>query len=345
MTQFSIGTQTGLRITVSIIALVATTLAFSADMPKDDTVKAGKDHSLLSRFTGSKLTGYAVKEFDEVDLVAGKQIKNKEGKDVFEKTQKIEGKYTRLVYAYPLERSSVEVMRNYQAAIQAAGLQIIFSCEKTTCGDSFGSIFYTYKDTGGFQGEGSSDFWASPFNYGREDERYLLASGKRSDGSTVYAAVYVVGPVSGKLGGVYLQIVEPKPMETNKVSVNLKAEEMSKGLAAEGKIALYGLYFDTDKAQIKPESKAQLAEMAALLQKDTALKVYIVGHTDNVGAAARNLTLSQQRADAVVKALVSEYKVSEDRLSAKGVASFSPMASNDTDPGKAKNRRVELVKQ
>jgi OmpA-OmpF porin, OOP family len=345
MPQFSLSIKTVVTFTVSIIGLVASAIAFSADMPKDDTVKAGKDHPLLSRFAGSKLTGYAVKEFDEVELVAGKQTKSKENKDVFEKTQKIEGKYTRLVYTYPSDRSSLEVMRNYQAAIQTAGLQTVFSCEKATCGDSFGSIFYTYKDSGGFQGEGSSDYWASPFNYGREDERYLLASGKRSDGSTVYAAVYVVGPVSGKLGGVYLQIVEPKPMETNKVSVNLKAEDMSKGLAAEGKIALYGLYFDTDKAEIKPESKAQLAEMAALLQKDAALKVYIVGHTDNVGSAARNLTLSQQRADSVVRALVSEYKVSEARLSARGIASFAPISSNDTDPGKAKNRRVELVKQ
>lgn len=296
---------------LSAVLLLLPCLAFAAaEMPKEDTVKGAKDHPLLSRFTGSKLTGYRFKEFDEVELVAGKKVTNKDNKDVFEKMQVIEGKYTRIIYAYPAERSSLEVMRNYQAAIQKAGLKTIYGCEKAACGDGFGGIFMPYMEQGGFQGEGNSDYWASPFNYGRADERYLLASGKRSDGSTIFAGVYVVGPSDGKLGGVYLQIVEPKAMETDKVSVNLNAEDMSKGLALEGKIALYGLYFDTGKALIKPESKPQLAEMAALLQKEAALKVFIVGHTDNQGAAASNVTLSQQRADAVVKALVSDYKIS-----------------------------------
>jgi OmpA-OmpF porin, OOP family len=335
-----------LKNTLIIIGLSAPLLALAAaEMPKDDTVKGAKDHPLLSRFTGSKLTGYRFKEFDEVELVAGKQITNKENKEVFEKMQTVEGKYSRIIYTYPAERSSLEVMRNYQAAIQKAGLKTIYSCEKAACGEDFGGIFLTYMEQGGFRGEGSSDYWASPFNYGRADERYFLASGKRSDGSTIFAGVYVVGPTDGKLGGVYLQILEPKAMETDKVSVNLNAEDMSKGLAAEGKIALYGLYFDTGKALIKPESKPQLAEMAALMQKDAALKVYIVGHTDNQGAAASNVALSQQRADAVVKALVADYKISASRMAAKGVASFAPIASNDSDAGKAKNRRVELVKQ
>jgi OmpA-OmpF porin, OOP family len=333
--------------TFIIIGLSMPMLALAAtEMPKEDTVKGAKDHPLLSRFTGSKLVGSAVKEFDEVGLVAGKLILDrKQNKHVFEKMQTIEGKYTRLIYAYPAERSSLEVMRNYQAAIQKAGLKTIYSCEKLACGEEFGGEFLRYMEQGGFRGEGDTDYWASPFNYGRDDERYLLASGKRSDGSTVFAGVYVVQPTSGKLGGVYLQIVEPKAMETDKVSVNLNAEDMSKGLAAEGKIALYGLYFDTGKAVIKPESKPQLAEMAALMQKDAALKVFIVGHTDNQGAAASNVALSQQRADAVVKALVADYKISASRMAAKGVASFSPIASNDSDAGKAKNRRVELVKQ
>jgi OmpA-OmpF porin, OOP family len=335
-----------LKNTLIIIGLSVPLLALAAaEMPKEDTVKGAKDHPLLSRFTGSKLVGSVIKEFDEVELVTGKQILNKENKNAFEKMQTVEGKYTRLIYAYPKERSSLEVMRNYQAAIQKAGLKTIFSCEKAACGKDFGDLMYTAKEANGFRGEGSSEYWANPFNYGRMEPRYLLASGKRTDGSTIFAGVYVVPPTDGQLGGVYLQIVEPKAMETDKVSVNLNAEDMSKGLAAEGKIALYGLYFDTGKALIKPESKPQLAEMAALMQKDAALKVYIVGHTDNQGAAASNVALSQQRADAVVKALVADYKISASRMAAKGVASFAPIASNDSDAGKAKNRRVELVKQ
>lgn len=312
-----------------------------AEMPKEDTVKGAKDHPLLSRFTGAKLVAYSMKEFEEVELVAGKKVDNK---DAFEKMQKLEGKFTRIKYCYPADRSSVEVMRNYQAAIQKAGLKIIFACDKAACGEDFGGIFLPFMEQGGFRGEGDTDYWAAPFNYGRADKRYLLASGKRSDGSPVFAAVYVVGPADGHLGGVYVQIVEPQAMENNKVSVNLNADDMSKGLATEGKIALYGLYFDTGKTVIKPESKSQLAEMAKLLQQDASLKVYIVGHTDNQGAMARNLPLSQQRAEAVMKALVTDYKIAATRLSAKGIASYSPVATNDNEAGKAKNRRVELVK-
>lgn len=333
--------------TIKIICLIMffPALAFAADMPKDDTVKGAKDHPLLSRYAGSRLTGYVFKDFEEVDLVAGKQISNKDNKDVFEKIQTLEGKYTRIIYAYPKERSPVEVMRNYQTAIQKAGLNTIFNCEKVACGERFGGIMLDRVGANGFHGEGDTDYWAAPFNYGRVEPRYILATGKRTDGSVVYVGVYVVAPTAGKLGGVYLEIVEPKAMETDRVSVNLSSEDMSKGLASEGKVALYGLYFDTDKADIKAESKPQLAQMAELLQKDASLKVYIVGHTDNQGQLSRNVTLSQQRADAVVKALVADYKINAVRMVAKGVASFSPVASNDSDAGKAKNRRVELVKQ
>jgi OOP family OmpA-OmpF porin len=312
-----------------------------AEMPKEDTVKGAKDHPLLSRFTDAKLVAYSMKEFDEVELVAGKKVENKE---TFEKMQKVEGKLTRIKYCYPAERSSLEVMRNYQAALAKAGLSTIFACEKASCGNGFGDVMGNHVNDKGFSGEGDSDYWGAPFNYGRLEPRYLLASGKRSDGSIAYASIYVTPPTSGKLGGVYLEIVEPKAMETDKVSVNLNAGDLAKGLAADGKIALYGIYFDTNKADVKAESKPQLAEMAKLLQQDAGLKVYIVGHTDNQGTMARNLPLSQQRAEAVMKALVNDYKIAATRLSAKGIASYSPVATNDNDAGKAKNRRVELVK-
>jgi OOP family OmpA-OmpF porin len=125
----------------------------------------------------------------------------------------------------------------------------------------------------------------------------------------------------------------------------LDAPALQKALQSDGKVALYGVYFDTDKATLKPESKAQLDQMAQLLKTAPALKVFIVGHTDNQGQFAHNQELSQQRADAVVKALSSQYGIAAGRLSGKGVASLAPVASNDAEPGRAKNRRVELVLQ
>lgn len=324
-----------------LAAAVAAPLAF-ADMPPKDTIKGAQDHPLLSRFTGSKLVGYEVKEFDEVTLPAGKH--NGRERDSFEKKLSLEGKYTRIAYNYPKERSGVEVMRNYQAAIDKAGLKTLFACAKENCGEDFGSYWLGDKQVGGHFIQDSSAYW-EPFNHGRKAERYLLAKGSTADGTEVHVAVYVVEPVDGKNGGVYLQVVEGKPMETGKVSANLNAADMAKGIAAEGKVAVYGVYFDTGKAEVKPESKPALAEMAKLLQQNPALKVYIVGHTDNQGAVATNVELSQKRADAVVKALTGDYKVDGKRLAAKGVASYAPVASNDAEAGREKNRRVELVKQ
>ena len=312
-------------------------------MPAQDTVKGAKDHPLLSRFEGSKLVGYGVKEFDEVLLPAGKRIANKDGKAAFESALQLEGKYTRIAYNYPKERSSLEVMRNYQAALDKAGLKVLFTCAKETCGGDFGQYFLDNRVGDNFIKGGEANW--SPFNNGRNDSRYLVAKGARADGALVHVGVYVVSPVQDKNGGVYLEIVEAKAMEGGKVSASLNAADMAKGIAAEGKVAVYGVYFDTDKADVKPDSKAALAEMAKLLQQDAKLKVYVVGHTDNQGGLAHNVELSQKRAESVVKALATDYKIDVKRLSAKGVASYSPVASNDADAGREKNRRVELVKQ
>lgn len=327
-----------MRITSLLLCALLAPLAQAATMPPQDTVKGAKDHPLLSRFEGARLVGYDSKEFDEVTLPAGKRA----GQN-FEKSIPLEGKYTRIAYNFPKERSALEVMRNYQAALEKAGLKALFACAKESCGDGFGAWFLD-KQLGNNFIQGSSDY-AAPFNYGRNDGRYLLAQGITANGMQVHVAVYSVAPVQDQNGGIYLQIVEGKAMEQGKVSANLNAADMAKGITAEGKVAIYGVYFDTDKSEVKPESKAALGEMAKLMQQNPQLKVYIVGHTDNQGALAHNLDLSQRRAEAVVKALSGEFKVDARRLSAKGVASYSPVASNDNDAGREKNRRVELVKQ
>lgn len=128
-------------------------------------------------------------------------------------------------------------------------------------------------------------------------------------------------------------------------SVVANAESLASGLATTGHAAVGGIFFDTGKADLKPESDAAIAEVVKLLQKDPTLKVYVVGHTDNVGSPASNLKLSEDRAAAVVKAFVTRHKIPEARLGSFGAGPYSPVASNDSDSGRALNRRVELVKQ
>lgn len=139
-----------------------------------------------------------------------------------------------------------------------------------------------------------------------------------------------------------LTIVEKKLMEQ---VVSADAAAMGSDIDATGHVSVYGILFDTGKSEIKPESDAALAEIAKLLGSNAALALYVVGHTDNVGTLAANMKLSQDRAAAVVKTLTGKYGIAASRLSPHGVASLAPVASNNSEEGRAKNRRVELVKQ
>ncbi len=110
-------------------------------------------------------------------------------------------------------------------------------------------------------------------------------------------------------------------------------------------MAIYGINFETGKSDINEQSAEAISQISILLKNNGTLKLYVVGHTDNVGTIDTNLKLSKERADAVVNSLVANYGISADRLKPYGVASLAPVASNDTEEGRAKNRRVELVKQ
>ena len=139
-----------------------------------------------------------------------------------------------------------------------------------------------------------------------------------------------------------IQIIE---RETMKQDIVINAAALQEGLAATGHIAVYDILFDTGKSDIKPESEATLKEIAALMSENPSLKLHVVGHTDNVGGLAANMKLSQARAAAVVAALTSKHGVAASRLDAFGAGPYAPVASNRTDEGRAKNRRVELVEQ
>ena len=141
---------------------------------------------------------------------------------------------------------------------------------------------------------------------------------------------------------VHLVMVAPEKMEARMEFVN--AADMAKSLKDQGKVALYGIQFDTDKDTLRPDSKATLDEIGRLLSSDPQLKLRVVGHTDNQGAADYNLDLSRRRAASVMRTLTSQYGVAASRLDSFGCGLYSPVAPNDTEDGRAKNRRVELVK-
>jgi outer membrane protein OmpA-like peptidoglycan-associated protein len=140
----------------------------------------------------------------------------------------------------------------------------------------------------------------------------------------------------------WLAVVEKKAMAQHVVA---DAAAIGNDLNSTGHASIYGIHFDTGKAEVKPESAAALDEVAKLLAAEPALKLWVVGHTDWVGRVEDNMALSQARAEAVVKALTTTRGIAPARLRAFGSGPLAPVASNASEDGRARNRRVELVRQ
>lgn len=182
-----------------------------------------------------------------------------------------------------------------------------------------------------------------------ENKWHHIAIGYKNKQIKVYVDQYRVltvpdskiAPGSIKFGGI--GNVDDPLMFTNVKLAQGGSQNMIGNILTNGKFITHGITFDIDKATIKPESMGVLNEVAKFLQSNPSIKMEIDGHTDNSGTAPHNLTLSQQRADAV-KAQLESMGVDESRFTTKGFGDTKPIADNTTPEGKANNRRVEFVK-
>lgn len=320
--------------------LAGVLLSTQASMTLAADTPGSEDHPMVSRYAGAEIDGYQVKDFDEYRLALGPTARNEAGDLVPETSENLEGRITRILYRGPVERSTAEILRNYRSALEGAGFEILYACG-SDCGNNFSRLLYgpmakriTNTKTSG-----------SALDLPR-DVRYLAAR-YADDTREVHVAVLVAfdngfGPLS-KTPVTLLEVVESESMETGMVFVD--AEAMAKGIDASGHMAIYGVLFDTDSATIKPESADTLDQIALLLQNRPQLSLYVVGHTDSQGDYDYNLRLSEQRAAAVVLALTRDHGVAGSRLHPAGVGVLAPVASNASPEGRAKNRRVELVKR
>ncbi len=297
-----------------IITAVSLCLGMCAAWAADPDVKGSKDYPGIGRFAGAVISGHEVKDFDETRIQAAVF---KDGKATDQR--QLEGRVTRIAYRMEQGPSIAEVFRNFENQIAAAGYTTLLKCETEECG---GIPF-----TEALQMLNVPMMWVDGFNY-----RYLSAQKDK---------IYLDVLVSENNGRVFaeLNVIETAGLENKMVN----AAEMAKGLGEAGHIALYGIYFDTDKAEIKPESRPTLEEIAKLLEAEPALKVYIVGHTDSQGGYDYNMQLSRRRAEAVVADLVKSHGIERARLSSAGVGFLAPIGSNANEAGRALNRRVELV--
>jgi len=175
------------------------------------------------------------------------------------------------------------------------------------------------------------------FEHGNSDFGYYYL--KTAFGKEVWAEVKVA-PDKGRR--YTLTIIEKEPM---KQDIMIKAAIIKEKIDIEGKIAIYGIYFDVGKSVVKPESQESLEQIALFLKENTTINCWVVGHTDSDGSFEMNSKLSLDRAKAVNAYLQNNYSISSERLSAEGVGPLAPVSTNTTEEGKRLNRRVELVKQ
>ena len=231
----------------------------------------------------------------------------------------VEGRWTMLVYRPnegTMKPSGLQIQRNFQNAAKAAG----------------GTV------------EGSFPEWCKlqldeSFKFGNTCTNMGTTLKFAKDGKEAWVFVNATGqPYTGYDDGYAVMILEKEA-----VAQDIVANALLDAITKEGMVSLY-LNFDTGSATIQASSNSQLDEVAAMLKSAPQLSLEVGGHTDNVGNADANLKLSDARAAAVVKALVSR-GVAATRLTAKGYGQTAPVADNRTDAGRAKNRRVELVKK
>ena len=250
--------------------------------------------------------------------------KTSEGKP---KINKIEGYIRNRFCRAPEGRSALEIIKNYENAIVSAGGKVLMSGKSKECIDAFMKVNghphpaindYNYMVFGAYQ------YFCGIIH--SEDVDYFVAV---AAGKGEHDICY------------HLVTIETKPMDMDMVS----ADNINESMIADGHIAIYDILFETGKSEINLRSTAALKNIAKFLIANPEKQYLIVGHTDNVGDFDANIKLSTDRANAIVNELVEKYSVNTAQLKPYGIGSASPVASNSTDEGKAKNRRVEIVEQ
>jgi len=325
--------------TIGRIAVLAFGLAAAVAAPAMAAdIKEAKDYPGIKRFDGASIVAYSTQTFTRYTLPLGPADEVDAGdKPVFAASKEVSGALTRLSYTVPAGISSDDVFENYQNELALKGYLVLFKAD----GDAIGKR----------QGDMFAGIGTQLFDYSSEAAHFLTAE-LAKDGAKVDIALYVTEFEDGYTPGievekgqviVQLDVIASGTLQDKMVTVS--AAEIGKGLTAQGHIALYGIVFDFAKSDLKPESKPALDQVAQFLKDDPAMNLHVVGHTDNVGGVETNMTLSRARAASVVAALVKQYGVSAGRLNPAGVGPLAPVAPNDSDEDRAKNRRVELIPQ
>ena len=329
--------RTGAMLALAWLAVACPTLADPTTAPTGCV----PPHA-LSPPEGATLLGCQGPEVDEATLPLAAWNRDPDI-SFWDNSVRLTGQRTRYLYGAPDGRSPIEVMRAYAKAMTAAGYEFLFECAGfLACGQGVDAV---YSDE--VYGKRLLGPAAGAFAQDSVREPRVLVGKVPAEGGTTYAMIFTArqenpqAPETGKSVAIFVETILAQGGAEHRAL--LKADELAQGLDLDGHIPIYGVYFDSGSAEVKPESRDQLGEIAKLLRTRTTLALHVVGHTDNQGEVAQNLDLSRRRAEAVVAALTGDFAVDPARLTAYGLAGLAPLTSNSDEDGRAINRRIELV--
>ena len=281
-----------------------------------------QDHPLLERYPNSVITDFKTLDYNQAKL-AIKPFSDSDGRLVADNFINVAGKITYIAYDLPDGLSGYQVFENYLSALSNKATELLYICRKEdACSES------SYMNSGDKITDNLSSYTCTrEFN--------LVAKTKIAESQFAYINLCV------SQHHVTQVIIEEKAFTKDLIS--LSANEMAQGLSKQGKVAIYGIHFESNSDIILNTSVAAFEQLASLFAMRAELNLYVVGHTDSQGDEEYNQALSTKRAQAVINKLVQSYGVAKERLQARGVGELVPVSTNRDEEGRQLNRRVELV--
>lgn len=327
-----------------VLCLVLSCLPIFAIAQQD--ASAASDHSEFPRIAGSAILGSSVTDFGSSTILTPDDRGRAQ-------ESSSEGHWTRLVYVLEDGQSPLFAVRNYEEAFRSIGdVEMVWGCDSGKCSARIGPTILWSEGNRSDVGNGVVNTVLTNRSF-INDQAYLSAVVETTDTQYtvgVYAATRADWaqnsgkadiPVGRTL--VLVDIIEEAAFEAELEYV--EAVEIQSEIESTGHIAIYGLFFDSGNDTLTAESAPALAEVAKVLDANSNLQIYVVGHTDLVGSLSSNQALSERRARSVANSLVTDFGIKEDRLIPLGAGPIAPVSTNDTEGGRALNRRVELVKR
>lgn len=327
-----------LTITCGLVFALLSSLFASLSVAED--IEGVIEHSMIKRYPGQVIAWQHIENYQPYKVAVGPVTGYRAIADWID----TEGRVTRTFYKYEGEdRSYSEVYKNYLDALKAEDFEILgegmFADRKGVAIGSRQWMEVTFRANPATKPGAVGTMFSGTSSSGGAGA--IVAKKERAAG-TAYVVIYVEQHSKNYIGTL-IDIVEEEAAETGLVVID--AEAMGSDIDEYGRVVLDGIVFDFDKATLKAESSAALEAIATYLKANPGKTFYVVGHTDSKGTFAYNRKLSSDRALTVADTLTQDYGIASDRLEPHGVGPLVPVFSNNSDAGRDKNRRVELVEK